>query len=305
MRMSRWDIRTAVSRQGGAESGRKRPTVAVTIHGLDILYQNPLYQALLRRFLPRVDLGLCISRFVESEVRRRFPALRTALLTPGVRATPYAGNATRADLERFLKTPLGHGPLLLTVARLVRRKGIAWFAECVLPAIPDGHLLVVGDGPERATILRAAERAGTRERLTLGGRVHPSALALAYQTADLLVMPNIRVPGDAEGFGLVAVEAAAAGLPVAASRLEGIPDAVVEGETGILLPPGDAAIWTKEITRLLADAEERGRLAARAPVAARGRYAWGGIADRAMALFVDLARDSPGRPPLDAHRRAR
>jgi phosphatidylinositol alpha-1,6-mannosyltransferase len=97
---------------------------------------------------------------------------------------------------------------------------------------------------------------------------------LAYNTADLLVMPNIPVPGDAEGFGLVALEAASAGLPVVASDLEGIPDAVVQNDTGILVPPGNASAWVSTLTNLLGNQSARHRIRERAPDVVRERFSW-------------------------------
>lgn len=302
-----------VSSGPGATSGRRRPAVAVTIHGLDILYPNPLYQALLRRFLPRVNLALCISRFVETEMRRRFPSVQTVVITPGLRtsfALPTAtgfpraskGRAwvgTRHDLERALHVSFGDGPLLLTVARLVKRKGVAWFVEHVLPGVPAAHFLVLGDGPERPRILAAARRAGVAARITLAGTVPMSVLRLAYATADLFVMPNIPNPGDAEGFGLVALEAASVGLPVLAADVEGIRDAVVEGETGRLIPPEQPEQWRTVVTRLLADAEERAQFRERAPTVVRERFSWERVANQTLAAFSRVvAENTVPRAPV-------
>lgn len=292
---------------------RGLPPVAVTIHGLDILYPNPLYQALLRRFLPRVNLALCISRFVETEMRRRFPSVQTMVITPGI-GTSLAVPATtglprvsqgrewtgtRRDLERALNVSFGDGPLLLTVARLVRRKGVAWFVEHVLPGVPAAHFLVLGDGPERPRILAAARRAGVAARITLAGTVPMSVLQLAYATADLFVIPNIPNPGDAEGFGLVALEAASVGLPVLAANLEGIRDAVVEGETGRLIPPEQPERWRTVVTRLLADAEERARFRERAPTVVRERFSWEHVANQTLAAFSRVvAENTVPRAPV-------
>lgn len=265
-----------------------RIPAAVTIHGLDILYPHLLYQRLLRRFLPRAQFAFCISRFVETETRRRFPSLRTTVLTPGISTSFGVPGATRADLGRRLGVHLPDGPLLLAVARLVQRKGIGWFVHDVLPRVRDSHLLVIGDGPERPNVLRAAAEAGVVHRLTLAGSVPPEVLKLAYSVTDLLVMPNISVSGDAEGFGLVALEAASAGLPVIAANLEGIPDAVTEGETGILVQPGDAAAWTDALARLLSDAPARARMRTRAPAVVRERYSWSRRAAAAVGALRQL-----------------
>lgn len=292
--------RAAVSREAGAQASlhqpsRNHPPVAVTIHGLDILYQNSLYQALLRRFLPRVDLALCISRFVEREAHARIPGLATTVITPGIHAAPDTTRGQKTDLARVLGTSLGSGVLILIVARLVPRKGIAWFVESVLPVLPRSpYLLIIGDGPERAAIGRSASRAGVVNRLTLAGTVTPQTLRLAYRTADMFVLPNIPIPGDAEGFGIVALEAAAAGLPVLAADLEGLKDAVRNSETGQLVPAGDAAAWVEAITHLIENPAARQRIATRAPAIIRAHFSWDRRADEVLEAFARLL--SPRAP---------
>lgn len=268
--------------------GLRKP-VTVTVHGLDILYPSPLYQALIRRSFPRVNLAFCISRFVEQCVRERFPTVKTVVLPPGQSGSCAVPGATRADLVRALGHTLPSGLLLLAVARLVRRKGLVWFVEQVLPKVPDASLLVIGDGPERPRIVELAQRAGGRDRVFLAGLVSRETLNLAYTVADLLVMPNIPVRGDAEGFGLVALEAASAGLPMIAANLEGIPDAVIPNETGILVAPQDAISWSTALNRLLRDSMTRRQLANQAPKVIRERFSWDRRAEQVLDAFRRLS----------------
>lgn len=265
---------------------RLRKPVTVTVHGLDVLYPSPLYQMLLCRSFPRVSLAFCISRFAEQKVRERFPTVKAVVLSPGQGNACAVPGATRADLSRALGRALPSGPLLLAVARLVRRKGLAWFVSQVLPNIPDASLLVIGDGPERERIVEAARHAGVSERILLAGAAPHETLNLAYTVSDLFVMPNIPVPGDAEGFGLVALEAASAGLPVIAADLEGIPDAVIPNETGMLIPPQDATEWVAAITHLLRDSMARQQLTNRAPKIVRERFSW----NRRAEQFLDIVK---------------
>ena len=89
------------------------------------------------------------------------------------------------------------------------------------------------------------------------GAVEDEELIAVYNVADIFVMPNIPVAGDHEGFGIVILEAASCSLPVVAARLEGISDAMRDGEVGDLIAPGDAAGFTRAIVELLADDESR------------------------------------------------
>jgi phosphatidylinositol alpha-1,6-mannosyltransferase len=178
--------------------------------------------------------------------------------------------------------------VLLTVGRLIRRKGAAWFAEQVLPRLAaDVVYAVVGEGPEREAIRAAAERAGVAPRIRLLGRLSDDLLAAAYAASDIFVMPNIEVAGDLEGFGLVALEAAAAGLPVVAADLEGIADAVRDGENGILAPPEDSVAFAAAIERVLAlTPQERRRLGERFACATRASHDWS-LTARRYAEAID------------------
>ena len=106
--------------------------------------------------------------------------------------------------------------------------------------------------------------------------------------ADIFVMPNIEVPGDIEGFGIVAIEAAASGLPVVAARLEGIPDAIVDGENGCLVTPGAASAYVRALTPLIGDAAQRRELGARARRYTEQHNSWPRIIARYVELFTEL-----------------
>jgi len=109
------------------------------------------------------------------------------------------------------------------------------------------------------------------------------------------------VPGDMEGFGLVTVEAAMRGTPVVAAGLEGILDAVVDGKTGTLLPPGDADAWVARLTEMLADRAGLAEAGRRASTESRARYSEDGMRD-AFIRLLDLpgtaGPERPAAPPL-------
>jgi phosphatidyl-myo-inositol dimannoside synthase len=252
----------------------RRP-VSVTVYGLDIMYDLRPYQWVVPRCVARLDRAICISEATREEaVRRGVPAERCVVILPGVaRFEPPGGDAVR-EVERLLGAPVDGRTVLLTVGRLVERKGVCWFLDAVLPQLPARYLYVVaGDGPERGRAQEIATRRGLGERVRLLGRVSDRDLAALYAASDVFVMPNVAVPGNMEGFGLVALEAASAGLPVVASDTEGIRDAVVDGETGLLVEPGDAAGFVAAIADAQALARDR-------VAAATEPFAWDGVARR-------------------------
>jgi phosphatidylinositol alpha-1,6-mannosyltransferase len=275
-----------------------RPVAAIA-HGLDVVYPSRLLQAVVPTALRRLDLVIAISAHVRDLLLARgvSPA-RCVAIPPAVEPDdlPERGPA-RDRLARRLGCELGQRPLLTRVDRLVARKGVAWFVdECmprVLAARPDALLVVGGAGPERGAIEAAAARL-PEGAVRLLGQVDDATRADLYAGADLFVMPNRARPGDAEGFGLAGAQAAHAGLPVVATALEGIADAVVEGRTGRLVKADDAAAFAAAVVALLDDRAERARLAASARAEAASRFAWPVVGDRYVAALAGLLEQRAG-----------
>jgi len=264
----------------------------LTAHGLDILYPRRIYQAVVLPCVRRAEAVIAISQAARQAcLTKGVPADRCHVIPIGVHAPPEQmdRHLARERLRLTLALELRDRPVLLTVGRLVPRKGVAWFVREVLPSLarvrPDAIYLIVGDGPERRAVRRIVRERKMHERVVLLGRVPDHILADLYAAATLFVMPNVPVPGDMEGFGIVALEAASRGLPVVASRLDGIPDAVVDGENGALVPPLDVEAWVSAMDGLLADGAARADLAARAREFTRSRYRWDRLAREYVRAF--------------------
>jgi glycosyltransferase involved in cell wall biosynthesis len=226
--------------------------VTASVCGLDVTYPHRAYQAMIHQSLPRLDMTMPISSATEHAMRVRIGGrLESRIIPLGVNPLPAPDAAAQDQLERVAGS-LGDRRVLLTVGRLIERKGVAWFVEHVMARLPgDVVYVVVGEGPERAAILRAASAAGVADRVRMTGELSDRAVAAAYTRADVFAMPNVPVAGDMEGFGLVALEAAATGVPVIASALEGITEAVHHGRNGMLVSPLDAAASADAIRRIL------------------------------------------------------
>jgi glycosyltransferase involved in cell wall biosynthesis len=156
------------------------------------------------------------------------------------------------------------------------------------------QLVVIGDGPERRAIEDAAAAAGIADRLVWLGAADDDAKAHWMAHAAVCIMPNVVVPGDIEGFGIVALEAAAAGCPVVASDIEGLRDAIAHGESGNLVQPGDAPSWLAAIDGLLADAATNGRSGERARSHVRAHRRWEPIVDAYDRALTSVAREPSG-----------
>jgi phosphatidyl-myo-inositol dimannoside synthase len=239
---------------------------SVMVMGLDLSFPNPLYQRWIRWTLPRADRVVAISTATATTaIEHGLDRKQVVVVNPGVRI-PKIGAGDRADARAELVRRLGLDSerlIVMTLGRLVRRKGVDWFVENVMPQVTrDATYLVAGEGPLSEEIEAAVARSGTAASIRLLGRVDAELRELLLRGADISVMPNIPVGGDMEGFGLVAVESACRGALVLAAALEGITDAVVDGETGILVEPGHSERFVETIRALAADRDQLAALAA-------------------------------------------
>lgn len=222
--------------------------VSATVHGLDLTWTAPGYQALVRRSLARFPGRLvAVSSYTADQVEQR-GGRRPVVITNGVDVSRFA-EVPRAREPAVTRAGLGlpaTGPLLLSVGRLVRRKGLAWFIEEVLPLLPgDTVLAIAGSGPASEELAALAHA-----RVHLLGRVPDATVDALLSCADLFIMPNIPVPGDPEGYGIAPAEAATAGLPVLVSGLEGLQD--MAADLGLpTVAPGDAGAWVAAVRRAL------------------------------------------------------
>lgn len=249
---------------------------ATMVMGLDVTFDNRLYRAVVHPALRKAPSVIAISQATaDAATGFGVPHDHISVVRLGVQSE-WVSAAERDAARHVLRRRLDVGDdtvLLLTLGRLVRRKGARWFVRHVLPGLPDNvHYVLAGSGPEERAIVAAAQASGMAARLHMLGRVDDVLREELMCGADVFVQPNIPVAGDMEGFGLVTVEAAIRGTPVVAADLEGIKDAVVDRETGVLLPPQDAPAWTATLERLIADRPGLVEMGAAFQAAASARY---------------------------------
>jgi glycosyltransferase involved in cell wall biosynthesis len=261
--------------------------VAVSVHGLDLTFRTWIYQTYLKLFL-RADAFIANSESTKrvAEARGLSPVQAISIGVP--ERYFHVTRATNRDAE--LEQRSAGRVVLVTVGRLRRRKGAAWFVRHVLPELTGALYVVIGVGTDHDEIMRAAAEADVSDAVWLTGSVTDARLLDLLGSSDVFVMPNIPVPGDVEGFGIVAIEAAASGLPIVASRLEGIPDAVSDGDNGQLVPPGDAGAYVRALSALIADPVERERRGQRGRVYTKQHNAWPRIIEQYATLFRSLLR---------------
>lgn len=255
-----------------------RARVIQTLHGTDLAFGQRegvlaglyrLYLGLVRRLAGCADDVVANSQ-ATAALARRIGLRRVRVVPLGVRLPPE----TAAE-------PVGRH--LLFVGRVTARKGVGWFAETVLPRLaPDIRLRVVGTVWDRAE----GERLRRNPRVEMAGPMFGTELARERRRALAVILPNRRLAETdfVEGFGLAAVEAAAAGGVVLAAALDGLVDAVRDGETGFLLPSDRPEAWAAKISEIAAwpAARRQGFVAGLRPAVER-HYAWDRVARETLA----------------------
>jgi glycosyltransferase involved in cell wall biosynthesis len=189
---------------------------------------------------------VCVSDYIRAKALAwGYPAERLTVLPIGV------------DVERIQPVGPASAPRIIHVARLVEKKGtadlLAAFVD-VRKAVPDAHLVIIGDGPLREQLTQQAKESGTGDAVQFRG-AQPYAEVLAeIARSRVLCLPSVTAAsGDQEGLGMVLLEAAAAAKPVVGTDHGGIPEAVRDGVTGFTVPEHDRAALAERLVAVLRD----------------------------------------------------
>jgi phosphatidylinositol alpha-1,6-mannosyltransferase len=226
--------------------------------------------------------------------------LRGVVIPPGVDTERFRPLA--ADERAAVRTHFGldaDRPLVLGVSRLVPRKGFDVLLEAVARLDRDVQVAIAGAGRDRRRLEGRAKRFGLETRTHFLGRVPDDALGSLYACADVFAAPCRERWGglEAEGFGIVFLEAAAAGVPAVAGRSGGSHEAVTDGETGFVVDPGDVGAIAGSLAPLLGDADLRTAMGAAARRRAEREFAYdrlvGRLAPIARGDFASLAELEP------------
>jgi glycogen(starch) synthase len=227
---------------------------------------------------------LVCSAYMRWEVTRllELPAGRVDVVPNGVdntrwRATPRAVAAARS---RFA----GDGPLLGYAGRLVYEKGVQDLVAA-LPELRDRHpglrVVIAGDGPYRAELQEEARRLKLHRAVRFTGFLGEGELPAALAATDAVVVPSIYEP-----FGMVALEAASAGAPLAVASTGGLAEIVEPGVTGVTFPAKNPPGLAAAVSTLLADEVFARRVARRAREMVVERYTWATIAERTASVYA-------------------
>lgn len=267
--------------------GPGAPRVVTTLHGTDITLMgtDPSFTEIIAFSINRSDAVTAVSESLRTDTVSLLSIDRTVRVIPNFLDCSRWRRQEPAGLCRRL-APEGERVLMhMSNFRRVKRPWdvVEVFAR-VAREIPS-RLILVGDGPEMAPTLSLAERLGVRDRIAVLGNQEQVVPLLSG--ADLFLLPS-----EQESFGLAALEAMACGVPVVVSRTGGLPEVVVDGETGFLCQVGDVECMARRALQILQDEELHQRLSKSAVERVRAHF----CAERIVPQYEALYREVVERP---------
>jgi phosphatidylinositol alpha-1,6-mannosyltransferase len=275
----------------------KKP-LCVIVHGLDVTYSNGLYRSLSAWSFGHADHIVCVSQATKEQLLKRGVVEEKITVIPlGITDDLYMKNrlTARKGVQKIVPEVTPNQKILLSVGRLVERKGLQWFISKVLPELvkahPDVLLVVIGKGPMREAVKKEVKIRKLQNHVVLLGEASDATVQTFYNAADIFVMPNIRVAGDMEGFGRVLLEAALCQLPIVASNVDGIADAITSGQNGLLVAPKQAAEHLAALKRLLDKPAKARLLGEQARRYTWANNNWSVIAKRHLEVYQLVMED--------------
>jgi phosphatidylinositol alpha-1,6-mannosyltransferase len=255
-----------------------------------------------QRFLPRAvsrsEGCIAISHSTAALLHEKgIPSESVALVGVGVRDYLLTAPRRRGDASRILQGR--DGPVILTLARLDERyKGHDMMLQAlplIRARVPDVTYVVAGDGRYRRYYERLAAALGVGNDAIFVGRVTDEERLALYDRCDLFALISREAPdGGCEGFGIVFLEAAARGKPAVGGRSGGVPDAIVDGVTGLLAEPTDVDAIAGACVRLLTDRDLARRMGCSGRERVQDSFTWGHIALQVEGVLLHSAGHRAG-----------
>jgi N-acetyl-alpha-D-glucosaminyl L-malate synthase BshA len=262
------------------------PRVVTTLHGTDITLMgaDPSFTEIIAFSIDRSDAVTAVSESLRADTYRNLPVKREIRVIPNFLDCAEWRRMEPRGLCEALCRPGERVLLHMSNFRKVKRpEDVVRIFAAVAAEVP-ARLILVGDGPDLGPTLALAGQLGVRERILVMGNQEQVVPLLSL--ADLFLLPS-----EQESFGLAALEAMACGVPVVASQAGGLPEVVVDGETGFLRPVGDVAGMAAAALRLLRDPDLHGRFAAAGVERARTNF----CATKVVPQYEALYREVVGR----------
>lgn len=281
----------------------KKIKIVCNIHGLDVTYaeKSQIYKKVNLPAIGKLDLLIAVSRDTKETCIKFGLDERKIIVIPNgtdsnenYRASLKENLAQRKALgDRLLAKGDFFGQegdfLILFLGRLIERKGLHWFIENVMTKLPaNAKLIVAGSGPYENRIKEIVAAKELKKRVLMLGFVSSKVKRFLLNTCDILVMPNIEIAGDKEGFGITAIEAGAAELLPLVSGIEGLKDAITHKENGLLFPSLDSLKYRKTIEFLMENPDFRIKLAKKSRQYVKDHFDWAVVGKRYLEEFEKI-----------------
>jgi glycosyltransferase involved in cell wall biosynthesis len=267
-----------------------RLPLVLSLHGSDVFVaeRHPIVRSAARIAFDRAGWitapsdDLCERAAAIGADRARLETLPYGVDTARFEPNPATRDRVRQELG------IGNGQLIVSAGRLVRKKGFEYLIAAVRQLAgdrPDARLVIAGGGDLHDELSALAAHAGPA-RITLAGNKTQDEVAQLLSAADVAVVPSVRDDeGNVDGLPNFALEALASGTPVVATRAGGLPQAIDDGVTGLLVPERDAAALTAAIKSLLDDPANARALGRQARQKIASQFGWARVAERFEAAY--------------------
>ncbi|MFA4817367.1 MAG: glycosyltransferase family 4 protein [Parcubacteria group bacterium] len=274
-----------------------RKKVFSTVHGLDITFVHntgilsKIYKYINIPSLKKIDKLFMVGNHTIDEAEKVGISRGHCVFIPnGIVPEDLQTTGFREDTAKILGTDTANKKIILRIARFVPHKGVEWFLRNVLPELPENYFFVAVGGRVSAKAAGnkdtypACEKTIRELRLENRAKLIPDInendKLVLLNCADLYVSPNVKVTGYMEGFGITAIEGAACAKVVLASDIEGLKDAIIDGENGFLVEHENANAWISKINEVLADDNFRESFGQKARQYVLDNFTWDKIALR-------------------------
>lgn len=223
---------------------------------------------------------ICVSKNLGKEILKMgIPRERISAIYNGVDDEFLKEKDCRKSQD-FLRVKYGiTSRYCLYVGRLTQRKGLGYLLRAI-EKISCVHCVIVGDGPQRESLRSLAKNLHIQDRAIFAGFVPEDDLKDFYAAADFLILPSL-----AEGLPLVILEALALGVPVIATDVAGIPEIILDGYNGLIVPPGDVDALSIAMKRLASDPELRNKMSAHARQTIGQKFSWRSVAQEVLRVY--------------------
>jgi len=265
------------------------PHVA-TVHGsdLNLITRHKILAPVGRFIIRNSDIITVNSTYMKRQLESFAPESSAKIRVIPMGIDPEKFKATEfIDIKKQFEA----GHLVISVGRLIDWKGTIHLIDA-MPAVihqfPDTVLLIIGSGPEKETLVNRAHELGLENQIHFPGVVDNEDLPSYYHAADVFVLPSINKSGKTEALGVVLLEAMASGCPVIGSNVGGIPDIIIDGVNGFLVPEQRPDILAELIVQLFSDDELKEKFRKNGFTRIQQSFTWDHIANQFSMVYSQV-----------------